>query len=610
MFRIVAVTIGLALVAAACSSNAETTAGDSTNDEVVSDDSSTTTTEAAEPETTTTEATTTTVEPTTTTTTEPLVDSVAWVPCGDLDCATVQVPADYFDDSLGTLDIAINRLPAADPGQRIGVLLVNPGGPGAPGKSLAEAFSFGGFPQEITDRFDIIGFDPRGVGESEPTFACGASGEQLQVLSGVEDLFDTPEEIELGEQAVQLCVDSMGPVAGRIHTDYVVRDMDEIRKAMGEEQISFLGYSYGSLIGSWYATLFPNNVRSLVIDGADNPLDEDDTFEQRLESAREEIQPIEDLLGEALGACVDTSCPIFNDGDPVAFFLRAMEKSGLINTANANNESAAFLSVITPLYSEADWPELWDGVALLEEQDDPSVFSDLLTFQLGDDPGAVNITGHINCLDDWTLFPEKTRDVRLEETREFFEIEDQLDEEFPLLAAIEGDPAGACTFFDTIAPPALEVPFDGGGVPILVIGNTSDPVTSFGESEELANETLSNGILLEVDHQTHTVFPSNSCVNEAVVAFFLDGEEPAEGTVCAREDTDLSTILFTVCVQIAPNFDQGLSADETEEVCEEFVEQAFDRVGEETIDAALSDPDDFEAGEQVIAVLLDVLDAR
>ena len=598
----------LSVIAASCSSTTETTQGDGDGDavEAVADD--TTTTEA--PETTTTSTTTSTTEAPTTTTTEPelLVDSVEWVDCGSLQCSTIDVPADYFDPTLGTIEIAINRLPAAQPDERIGVLLVNPGGPGVGGTGLAEAFAFGGFPREITDHFDIVGFDPRGVGLSEPSFACGESGEQLAVLAGVEDIFDTPEEIALGEAAVALCVESMGPVAGRIHTDYVVRDMDEIRKAMGEKQINFLGYSYGSLIGSWYATLFPDNVRSMVIDGADNPLDADETFEARLDSAREEIQPLEDLLSEALAACADVTCPIFNDGDPVAYYLNAMDKSPLINSANASNQSAAFLSIITPLYCEADWPMLWDGLADLQERDDPAIFSELLEFQLGDDPGAVNITAHINCLDSWTLEPEKDREVRLEQAAEFFEIEDQLDLEFPLLAAIEGESAGPCNFFDTIAPPPLDVPFDGGGVEILVIGNTSDPVTSFGESEELANETLSNGVLLEVDHQNHTVFPSNGCVNDVVVGVFVDTVYP-EGVVCEREGQDIEIIAFSACVQTIPAVDESLDADATEELCDAFVEEALARLGEDTVTAGLLE-DDADAGGQMFEIIQELIAAR
>ena len=596
--------VALALLASSCTSSgdsADTTEG-------ATEPAESTTTAAVEETTTTTadETTTTTTEPTTTTdAAEALVDSVDWVPCGDIECGTVQVPADYEDPSLGTISIAINRVAAADPADRLGVLLVNPGGPGASGLGLAAAFGFGVFPQSIPNSFDVIGFDPRGVGQSGPEFGCGASGEQLAILADVEDLFDTPEEIAAGEAAVDLCVESMGPLAGRIHTDYVVRDMDEIRKAIGEEQISFLGYSYGSLIGAWYATLFPDNVRAMVIDGADNPLDDDGTFEERLASAREEIQPIEGLLGEALAACDDATCPIFNDGDPEAFYFDAAEKFDLINQANANNDDTAFLAVITPLYQQRQWPELWDALAALEERDDPSLFSELAQFQLGPDPGLVNITAHINCLDGWALRPEKTREVRLAESAEFFEIEDQLIAEFPLLGAIDSSNPGTCNFYDDIAPTPLAVPFDGGDVPILVIGNVSDPVTSFGESEELATEILSNGRLVKVDHPDHTVFPFNTCVNDVVEAALLDMAFPPFTLDCEFADGGLPSLeraCFETVPEVDPQISSSLNDDMIEDICDGFVMTAVDQFGEVAIGEALAGSDD-EVAEGLVEML-------
>ncbi len=589
-----------ALVASSCGTDAD--------DAAEVDVPETTTTVAASTTTSSSTTTTEAAETTTSLVAPALTSSVEWELCGQLECATIEVPADYDDASAGTIPIAVNMLRASDTDRRIGVLMINPGGPGAPGTDLTLSFAFGGYPEEITERFDIVGFDPRGVGQSGPTFACGESGEQLEILTAVDDLYDTPEEIEAGEAAVQLCVDSMGPLAGRIHTDFVVRDMDEIRKAMGEEQISYLGYSYGSLIGAWYATLFPDSVRAMVIDGANNPLDEEDTFEQRLDSAREEIQPIEDLLRASLEACDSVSCPIYNDGDPIGYYYNTAAKFDLINEANANNPDTAFLALITPLYNEASWPQLWQALANLQERDDPSIFSSLAEFQLGDDPGSVNITAHINCLDAWALRPDNDREVQLAEAAEFASVEDELNAEFPLLAAIESDSAGTCAFYDAFAPKPLGVPLDGGGVPILVVGNTSDPVTSFGESEELANEILSNGVLIEVDHPSHTVYPANSCVNNIVDTVLIEAVYPTEQLSCSREDTDDSDVLFDVCVQIAPEVEPSLSAADLDPICETFVEESFTRLGEDAVYGALYE-DDAESGEAIIGILREVIAA-
>ena len=531
--------------------------------------------------------------------------AIAWAPCGNLECATIDVPADYRDLDGPTLSIAINRLQAADPAARQGVLFVNPGGPGAPGTDLAERFALGGFPTEVVESFDVIGFDPRGVGASEPSFACGASGEQLEVLSEVEDLTDEPDEIAAVEAAVQLCIDSIGDTAGLIHTGYVVRDMDEIRQALGEEQISYLGFSYGSTIGVWYATLFPDNVRAMVIDGADNPIDDLSDFEAQLESTREEITPIHDLLEQALEACDDSTCPIFNDGDPVSAYLEAAPLLELVNEASANNPSAGFLGLITPLYSESLWPQLYQGLADLTERNDPSIIAELAEFQLGPDPGAVNVTGFINCLDGWALQPEFDRQAQLQASADFFAISDQLDEEFPLLAPVEGDLASTCPFMDVLGTPPLDGPLDGGGVPILVVGNTSDPVTSFGESQELVEETLANGVLLEVDHASHTVYPANPCVVDAVHGVLIDVEFPTEAVVCERV-SEAQSFLVEVCIQLAPQLDPSVDVSSLRDICLDFAEQSLDRLGEDTVLAGL-DGSDGEASQSLLTILMESL---
>ena len=160
---------------------------------------------------------------------------------------------------------------ATSPEKRIGYLLTNPGGPGSSGVDYVFGAALGGLPDEIVERFDIVGFDPRGVelapkyvevfanagvdvgtlvgGYSWPEFACGGPGEQLALLASIDMPIDTPEEIAAGEAAANLCIESIGPVGGLLHSEYVAKDMDELRKALGVEQVSYLGFSYGSELG-------------------------------------------------------------------------------------------------------------------------------------------------------------------------------------------------------------------------------------------------------------------------------------------------------------------------------------------------------------------------
>ena len=460
-------------------------------------------------------------------------EGIEWSPCEDgLRCGFVQVPADYRDPDADNINIAVNVRRADFQDERVGYLFVNPGGPGGSGLELVQNSEFA-FDYEILDGFDIIGFDPRGVGASEPEFACGAPGEQLALLNSIDGDIDTPEETATGEAAANLCIESMGPVGGLLHSEYVARDMDEIRKALGAEQISYLGFSYGSTLGVWYATLFPESVRAMVVDGADNPVDKADTQHDRVDEAVEEWEGFEELMEQALTACDNSVCPMHSEGDPIAYYKSAVEKLHLVNSAAGDVPYAGFLAVLTTLYGEGLWPALWQALYELNENDDPAILLEFAATQLDDDLTAPNFTAHVNCLDGLALYPDLDRATRFEDSDL---IDDAIAEKLPLIDAIYPLYSSACPFYDQFAPAPLDGPLDGGGVPILVVGNHTDPATSFDESEELVTETLSNGHLLETSHASHVVYPDNECVNEHVHRALIEAVYPDERVFCERED--------------------------------------------------------------------------
>jgi pimeloyl-ACP methyl ester carboxylesterase len=456
------------------------------------------------------------------TTATPAGKRIEWTNCGaDLECGFVDVPADYRSPEADTIKIAVNVLRTASPEQRIGYLLVNPGGPGGSGVEFVA--SGDRFADQLLERFDIVGFDPRGVGASEPAFSCGASGEQLKLLAAIDMPIDSPNDIAAGEAAANLCIQSMGPVGGLLHSEYVARDMDEIRKALGVEQISYLGFSYGSTLGVWYATLFPQSVRAMAVDGADNPVDPASTRQERIEEYIEEVATFADVLDQALSACDDWRCPIYNWGNPVAYFRKAVTKLDLVNQAASGNPLAGVLGVLTTLYSQDYWPYLWHGLFELQEDNDPSIFLEFALLHLGEDPAAASFTAHVNCLDSLTLYPELDRDTLLADDEAAGAV---VEERFPLLALLSPPLPSACLFYDQFAPYPLQGPLDGRGVPILVIGNHSDPATSFGESEELVTDTLTNGYLIETSHIAHVVYPHNECVNHHIHRALIDVAYP------------------------------------------------------------------------------------
>ena len=462
----------------------------------------------------------------------PLVDGGAV----ELECAYVPVPADYLDSDAGSINIGVNVHRATSPAERIGYLFVNPGGPGVSGVDFVAGAPLGQFSDEIVERFDIVGFDPRGVGWSEPEFACGEPGEQLALRTLVSDdeIIDTPEEIAAGEAAANLCIESMGAVGGLLHSLYVAADMEVIREDLGAEQISYLGFSYGSTLGAWYATLFPDSVRAMVVDGASKPVAEP-TPQERLNKVVDLLTVREELYRKALLACDGPQCPIYNDGDPIGYYIEAAAKLDLVNDAAGGHPHAGYFGVFSALYDEASWPTLWQGLFDLNENDDPTVLLDLARFQwIGDDPGAVRFTGHVRCLDSWVLPPVLDRATRLEESAA---IKAATESVAPLLNAADRPYLGICPFYDQFAPEPLKVPFDGGGVPVLVVGNREDPATAFIDSEEFATEVLSNGYLVETSHRRHVVYPNNECVNGHVHRVLIDGVYPSERRVfCDRED--------------------------------------------------------------------------
>ena len=485
-------------------------------------------------------------------------EQIAWNPCGPLECGSIQAPADYRDPDAGSIRIAVAVHRATSPEKRIGYLLVNPGGPGKSGVLLAFAAP-NQFTDEVIERFDIVGFDPRGVGLSAelvagferlgidtgvlgggsgPDFACGGPGEQLALLASIDGAIDTPEEIAAGEAAANLCIQSMGPVGGLLHSAYVAYDMDEIPQALGSEQISYFGASYGSALGVWYATLFPDSVRAMVVDGASNPVEQATTRQERVASEIQgEWAPFETLLEKALTACAaDPQCPIYNDGNPVGYFKQAAAKLGLVNAAAGNNPEAGTWGVGSTVYSEKGWPDLWQGLFELNENDDPSILLKYAEKQFPDQgPTAASFSDHVNCLDNWSLQPELGRSARLDDAAG---VAAAFKERIPLMAVLRSYSwlADACPFYDRFAPAPLEGPLDGGGVPILVIGNHSDPATPFSKSEEIATEVLSNGYLVETSHYKHVVYPQNECVNNHVYRALFDGVYPSDRRVFCEED--------------------------------------------------------------------------
>lgn len=481
-------------------------------------------------------------------------DTIAWGSCEGttigafldrapeavFECGSVTVPLDHSGAIPGTLDIAVTVLRSSGSGDG-GTLFVNPGGPGVAASDLLLGFVFEFFPRELWDAFDIVAVEPRGVGGSDPDFSCGSTDAIEELLESIEGLPDTAAETEAGEAAAQMCVDAMGPVAGYMGTRDVAGDMDLVREAMGETAISYLGFSYGSTIGVMYASQYPDRVRAMVVDGADNAADPVENAEDLVEETIEEIAPFEEQLAAALDSC-RPSCPF--GSDPAEALRDAAANAELIEDLFDGDDRAFVFAIIGTLYDEASWPDLHQGLVDLAAGD-PTTLQPYTAINLDAEETYPNITEHVNCIDGWIVNPASRAEAFALAEEAFGDGRgDRFFEQFPLLRAIgESDPesglteVGAagdsiCSYYDVIVGEPLVEAFDGGDVPIVVIGNRSDPFTPFSESQELVDEVLSAGILVEVDHPAHTVYPENLCVNEIVHQTLIDGDLPEPGATC------------------------------------------------------------------------------
>ncbi len=287
-----------ATLLAACASD-DTTSADTTSADTTS--ASAPSTSAAEP------------------TTSPAAGSLDWTSCPDagegFECATLTVPVDYDDPTGATIDLALIRLPAGNTSTRIGTLLVNPGGPGAPGTELVAAAK-SVWPKRIRDRFDIVSWDPRGTGGSAPV-DCVADLDHY--FSEPDPSPDTPAEnqvlVDRAQDFDDACEKADGPMLAHISTMDTTRDMDRVREALGEQTISYMGFSYGSELGAIYATLFPEHIRAMVLDGAIDPdLD-------GIETARAQAIGAEHALDAFLADCsAHRTCSFNNRGDAEGAF--------------------------------------------------------------------------------------------------------------------------------------------------------------------------------------------------------------------------------------------------------------------------------------------------
>ena len=452
-----------------------------------------------------------------------------WKACDDsastttVQCSTLQVPFDYNNPSAGTFTLYVKLLPAANPTLRIGSMMVNPGGPGFGGSSLADDASYY-FSTDITDHFDIIAWDPRGTGKSTPAVNCVDDYDQF---FGIDSPPDSPEEnqalIDASQAFNDECMANSGEILPYISTQASATDMDSIRQALGEDKISYFGFSYGSELGATWATLFPQTVRAAVFDGAVDP--------QATSSQEGMAQAggFEGQLTTFLAACSKNStCAFYNGGKAEAAFdslLFALDAKPLVVSADRTpvTQGVAFTGVAQAMYTDSNWPQLeqaladaqqGDGSGLLQlyddyyqRKEDGSYGNELeafLAISCLDDPGSTSINEVEAAVPDYVAVA-------------------------PRLGANFGY-GYSCALWPVEPATKIDVTGKGAG-PIVVIGTSGDPATPLASTRKMA-AALEQGVLLVVEANQHTGYGANECINTAVDSYLINLTVPVNDTIC------------------------------------------------------------------------------
>ncbi|WP_134741097.1 alpha/beta hydrolase [Nocardioides sp. 503] len=453
---------------------------------------------------------------------------VDWESCGDNQCGSLTVPINYRDAGGDTIELELVKVPAGDPDARVGSLVVNPGGPGASGVSYAEQAS-DVFRDQLTDRFDVVGFDPRGTGGSDPV-DCLPDEEMTDFLAldpVPDDAAETDELVDGLADFFAGCVERSDALIGHVTTTETARDMDVLRAALGESTLTYLGASYGTKLGATYAELFPTKVGRLVLDGAvDVGLDSRELglgqargFETALRSYVANCVEEEDdcVLGDSVEAGLDTISGLLDDIDA---------KPLPTSDGRELTVGSAFFGVVTPLYNRDYWYLLDQGLSTALDGDGSTLMllADAYASRQGDQylDNSTEAIYAINCLDD--SFAIEPGEVAAELPA--------YDRASPTLGDVFAWGLVGC---EGIQVESTEPPLDiraEGAAPILVVGTTRDPATPYEWAVGLA-ERLDSGVLLSRDGDGHTAYNSdNECIDTAIEAYLIDGTVPEDKTEC------------------------------------------------------------------------------
>ncbi|WP_165970385.1 alpha/beta hydrolase [Actinomadura sp. 6K520] len=455
----------------------------------------------------------------------------SWKDCeDDFECATVQVPLDYAKPSGEKIGISVIRLPAADNSNRIGSLLTNPGGPGGSGVDFVRQAGRA-FGADLRRRFDIVGFDPRGVAGSAAV-RCNSAA-QLDAFFATDASPDDRRETEQlgaqGEKFAQNCETKAEDKLPYVGTVNAARDMDVLRAALGDDKLTYYGASYGTYLGAFYAEQFPKNFRALALDGAVDPnLSSTDLL-------IEQAKGFETALRAFAEDCVRTNnCPFGTSADAViariSTFLAETDKQPLTSSRDSRKvtESLAVMGIARSLYVKEYWPVLRQALTQAMQNKDGTTLLGLADEMVereadGTYSNQTDANMAVNCVDkpnppDLAAYGKAAAEAEKVAPR------------FGPFVVWGGVP---CVYWPTQTDQEPKPLTANGAAPILVIGTTRDPATPYKWSENLADQ-LSSGVLLTYEGDGHTAYlQGNPCITKAIGDYLITADPPDDGTRCS-----------------------------------------------------------------------------
>ena len=445
------------------------------------------------------------------------------------ECTTVQVPRDWNDKTTArTYGIALIRVRSKAQTNRIGSLLINPGGPGGSGVELAVYLSYGaglgGLPSAVTNQFDIIGFDPRGVGRSDPVKCISDADQDANFASPPDPVSQAQFDsfVALNKKIVDGCGNKYGDQLVTFSTEQAAKDMDAIRQTVGDPKLSYLGFSYGTLLGATYAQQFPTNIRAMVLDGAVDPKQ---TFVQGSET---QAKGFERAFTNFSAWCKATpaKCPIAADArKAVTDALAAAEKNPVPGTDGRKATSGwIFLAVISSLYTETGWTALAAAVSALQHGDAKGIFT------LADQYAERKPDGTYSNLFDANLAVNCSDTKDVPSVAEVRQLQGEWRKKYPLFGASLAVGMLSCSLW-----PGPRDPYPAGAAtgapPIVVVGTTGDPATPYENTADLAS-MLGVGHVLTWEGEGHTAYPNTPCIAQAVDNYLIGLQVPQEGLRC------------------------------------------------------------------------------